>query len=40
VTAAFGVPVPAIDACIYWRALRVSGVPGRVGAWGSLLERH
>jgi len=33
-------PILAINACIYWHALRQSGLPDRVPGWGSLLERH
>lgn len=33
-------PVLAINACIYWRALRASGIADRVPGWGSLLENH
>lgn len=33
-------PILAINACIYWRALRAGGIADRVPGWGSLLERH
>jgi maleate isomerase len=35
-----GKPVLAINACIYWRALRTNGIADRVAGWGSLLEKH
>lgn len=35
-----GKPILAINACIYWRALRVNGIDDRAPGWGSLLERH
>jgi maleate isomerase len=35
-----GKPVLAINACIYWHALRKNGIADRVPGWGSLLERH
>lgn len=35
-----GKPVLAINACIYWRALRVNGIEDRMPGWGSLLENH
>lgn len=35
-----GKPILAINACIYWRALRACGIEDRVAGWGSLLERH
>lgn len=33
-------PVLAINACIYWHALRVNGIPDRIPGWGRLLEKH
>lgn len=33
-------PVLAINACIYWPALRKNGIADRVAGWGDLLERH
>lgn len=33
-------PILAINACIYWRALRVNSIEDRVPGWGSLLENH
>jgi maleate isomerase len=33
-------PVLAINACIYWRALRANGIADRIPGWGSLLEKH
>ena len=33
-------PVVAINAAIYWQALRSSGVSDRISGFGSLLERH
>lgn len=33
-------PILAINACIYWRALRVNGIADRAAGWGSLLENH
>lgn len=33
-------PILAINACIYWRALRACGIADRVAGWGRLLERH
>jgi maleate isomerase len=35
-----GKPVLAINACIYWHALRSNGIADRVPGWGSLLENH
>lgn len=35
-----GKPVLAINAAIYWHALRTAGIPDRVPGWGALLERH
>lgn len=35
-----GKPILAINACIYWRALRANGIADRVAGWGSLLEQH
>jgi maleate isomerase len=35
-----GKPILAINACIYWRALRACGIADRVAGWGRLLERH
>jgi maleate isomerase len=35
-----GKPLLAINACIYWRALRACGIGDRVAGWGSLLEQH
>jgi maleate isomerase len=33
-------PILAINACIYWRALRANGIADRLPGWGSLLEKH
>jgi len=33
-------PILAINACIYWHALRRNGVADRVPGWGSLLQMH
>jgi maleate isomerase len=33
-------PILAINACIYWHALRKNGIADRVPGWGSLLARH
>lgn len=33
-------PVLAINACIYWHALRKNGIADRMAGWGSLLEHH
>jgi len=33
-------PVLAINACIYWHALRTNGIADRIAGWGSLLQRH
>lgn len=33
-------PILAINACIYWRALRANRIADRLPGWGSLLERH
>lgn len=33
-------PVLAINACIYWRALRSNGIADRIAGWGSLLQEH
>jgi maleate isomerase len=33
-------PVVAINAAIYWQALRASGVDDKVPGWGQLLEGH
>jgi maleate isomerase len=35
-----GKPILAINACIYWRALRAGGIADRAAGWGSLLERY
>lgn len=35
-----GKPVLAINGCIYWHALRGSGIADRLPGWGSLLEKH
>ena len=35
-----GKPVLAINACIYWHALRANGIADRLPGWGSLLEKH
>jgi maleate isomerase len=35
-----GKPVLAINACIYWHALRANGIADRSAGWGSLLEKH
>ena len=35
-----GKPVLAINACIYWHALRTNGVADHLPDWGSLLEKH
>jgi maleate isomerase len=35
-----GKPVLAINACIYWRALRANGIADRIAGWGSLLQKH
>ena len=35
-----GKPVLAINACIYWHALRSNGIADRMAGWGSLLEKH
>ncbi|MDH3320277.1 MAG: arylmalonate decarboxylase, partial [Betaproteobacteria bacterium] len=35
-----GKPVLAINACIYWHALRRNGIADRVAGWGSLLQHH
>jgi len=35
-----GKPILAINACIYWHALRRSGLADRVAGWGSLLQHH
>lgn len=35
-----GKPILAINACIYWRALRANGIADRAAGWGSLLEHH
>lgn len=35
-----GKPILAINACIYWHALRTGGIADRVPGWGSLLENH
>jgi maleate isomerase len=32
--------VLAINACIYWHALRKNGIADRVAGWGSLLQEH
>jgi maleate isomerase len=31
-------PILAINACIYWHALRRRGIADRVPGWGRLLE--
>jgi maleate isomerase len=36
----FGKPVVAINAAIYWHALRDCGITDRMSGFGSLLERH
>jgi maleate isomerase len=33
-------PVLAINACIYWHALRANGIADRIAGWGSLLQKH
>jgi maleate isomerase len=33
-------PVLAINACIYWHALRTNGIADRVPGWGNLLDKH
>ncbi len=33
-------PVLAINACIYWHALRKNGIADRIEGWGSLLQAH
>jgi maleate isomerase len=33
-------PILAINACIYWHALRKNAISDRVAGWGSLLENH
>jgi maleate isomerase len=33
-------PVLAINACIYWHALRTNGIEDRMAGWGSLLQKH
>jgi maleate isomerase len=33
-------PILAINAAIYWRALRKNGIGDRIQGWGSLLEKH
>ena len=33
-------PMLAINAAIYWHALRRNGIPDRISGWGSLLEKH
>lgn len=35
-----GKPILAINSCIYWHALRQSGLADQVAGWGSLLQRH
>jgi maleate isomerase len=35
-----GKPILAINACIYWHALRQGGLADQVAGWGSLLQRH
>ena len=35
-----GKPVLAINACIYWHALRTNGVADHLPDWGSLLAKH
>jgi maleate isomerase len=35
-----GKPILAINACIYWRALRTNGIADRTAGWGSLLHKH
>jgi len=35
-----GKPILAINACIYWHALRGSGIADRVAGWGNLLDKH
>jgi len=33
-------PILAINACIYWRALRARAIEDRLAGWDRLLERH
>jgi maleate isomerase len=33
-------PVLAINACIYWHALRANGIADRIAGWGGLLQHH
>lgn len=33
-------PILAINAAIYWHALRTNGIADRIPGWGSLLEQH
>ena len=33
-------PMLAINACIYWHALRTNGIADRVAGWGDLLQNH
>ena len=35
-----GKPIVAINAAIYWHALRKNGIVDKVSGWGSLLEKH
>lgn len=35
-----GKPILAINACIYWRALRVNGIADRLDGWGRLLAEY
>jgi len=35
-----GKPILAINACIYWHALRQNGIADRVAGWGNLLQHH
>jgi maleate isomerase len=35
-----GKPILAINACIYWHALRQNGIADRVAGWGTLLLHH
>lgn len=35
-----GKPILAINACIYWHALRQCGLADQMAGWGSLLQRH
>jgi maleate isomerase len=33
-------PLLAINACIYWHALRKNGIADRIAGWGCLLQEH